>query len=126
MTSSRVEAHLHLPRAKAGSKNCVSYRHLPAGHSQYASALHLTRATFAVQPAGLRRFRETGQKNVHAFVRGTLESVTVDRWPSRIDLDWRQARYNPNENDTFVDKQYGWPVHCANEAILIGTTVFYR
>lgn len=122
----RVESHLHLPRANKGDKNCISFRAIPGGVSEYASALHLTRASFAVQPAGLRRFRESGQKNVHAYVRGTLESVTLDRWPSALDPDWRQARYNPKENDTFIDREQGFPVHFAREAILIGTTVFYR
>jgi hypothetical protein len=122
----RVEAHLHLPRAKSGAKNCISFRDLPRGHARYASALHLTNAAFVVQPAGLRRFLETGQKNVHAFVRGTLESITYDRWPGRIDLDWKQVSYNPLYNDRFVIKNTGQGILWAPEVILIGTSVWYR
>lgn len=122
----RVESHLHITRALSGNKNCISYRPLPGGSVAYASALHLSRASFAVQPAGLRRFRETGLKNVHAYVRGSLENYEHDRWPENIDVDWRRARYNPKDTDTFVDAELGYAVHRANEALLIGTSVYYR
>lgn len=61
--------------------------------------------TFAVQPAGLRRVRETGVKNVHAFVRGA--------WDRNPDTPFyiataERVRYNPYISDTFFvvnDKQ---------------------
>lgn len=122
----RVESHLHITRALGGHKNCISFRSIPVGRMEPASALHLTDATFAVQPAGLRRFRETGLKNVHAYVRGTLQTVERDRWPTSLDPDWRRARYNPKDTDTFVDVELGYPVYRAKEALLIGTQVYYR
>ncbi len=122
----RVEAHLHLPRAKAGELRCISFRGLPKGKAQYASALYLKDAAFVVQPAGLRRFRETGQKNVHAYVRGALQHVTHDRWPENIDPDWTQASYNPAVNDRFVIKSTGQGILWASEVILIGTKVYFR
>lgn len=122
----RAEAHLHITRALSGNLNCVSFRGLPTGKTAYASALHLGCVTFAVQPAGLRRFRETGQKNVHAYVRGEVQSVTLDRWPTALDADWREAKYNPKVNNTFIDREFGHPVCIAGEAVLIGTKVFYR
>lgn len=122
----RVEAHLHITRANQGILRCVSFRRLPRGKVEYASALHLGCVTFAVQPAGLRRFRETGQKNVHAYVRGELQSVTHDRWPTALDPDWREVKYNPYFNNTFVDALTDTPVYLSGEAVLIGRKVYYR
>lgn len=122
----RAEAHLHITRANAGELRCVSFRRLPRGYAEYASALHLTKATFAVQPAGKQRFLDTGQKNVHAYVRGELQSVTHDRWPTALDPDWREAYYNPALVWTFIDREFGHPVHVAKEAVLIGKKVYYR
>lgn len=122
----RVESHLHITRARKGILRCVSFRRLPGGKTEYGSALHLGCVTFAVQPAGLKRFRQTGQKNVHAYVRGELQSVTHDRWPTALDPDWREAYYNPTKVSTFVDKEFGHEVHVAAEALLIGTRVYYR
>lgn len=122
----RVESHLHITRALAGNKNCVSVRTLPDGFTKHVSALYLKDATFAVQPAGLRRFRESGQKNVHAFVRGTMVHTTMNRWPGSIDPDWIQVRYNPKENDSFVIKDSLIPVYRGKEALLIGTSVWVR
>lgn len=122
----RAEAHLHITRALSGMVDCISYRPLPGGKTKHVSALHLGCVTFAVQPAGLARFRKTGQKNVHAYVRGEVQSVTYNRWPHNIDPDWREVKYNPKVNDTFVDAQTGQPVKVAGEAILIGRKVWYR
>lgn len=57
--------------------------------------------TFAVQPAGLRKVRATGVKNVHAFVRG--ETGTHEEWEA-VDEGhniW-QVRYNPRVHDSFM------------------------
>ena len=67
----RVECYwnLHL--------NCFSVRALSGpdkgrviGH---CGEVTLSNVRFVVRKSGLARFRRTGQKNVHAFVRGTLE-----------------------------------------------------
>ena len=116
----RMEAHVHITRARRGLNDCVSARRLPDGKVFWISDITLSDVTFAVQPAGLRRFRETGQKNVHAFIRGTMEDN-----PKRLG-SWRIARYNPKVNDTFVDSESGDAVYSASEAQLIGTSLFYR
>lgn len=78
-------------------KRCFSVReggrvvaHLPS--------IVLTDCTFVVQPAGLRRVRETGVKNVHAFVRGTQ----VENFKHDTSTEWKQVRYNPHIYDSFV------------------------
>lgn len=62
----------------------------------------LAGCTFVVQPAGLRKVRETGVKNVHAFVRGTEVEA-----PGGNDVaHWWQVRYNPHVHDTFMRVMY--------------------
>lgn len=62
-----VEAYWNL------HKKCFSYRQ-PGGRVTHAPGLVLSEVKFAVQPAGARKVRDTGKKNVHAFVRGNLRS----------------------------------------------------
>ncbi len=118
----RVEAHVHIGRARKGLNDCISVRDLPNGKVFYAEQVDLIDVTFSVQPAGLRKFRETGQKNVHAFVRGTV----VNRDDLGPGAWWGVARYNPNDSNTFLDKHTGEPVHSASQAQVIGTSLFYR
>jgi hypothetical protein len=59
-------------------------------------------AEFVVQPAGLKRTRETGVKNVHAFVRGIKESQQdysdlLDEWGEPI----YNVTYDPFKKDHF-------------------------
>lgn len=94
------------------------------------SYLHLSDVRFAVQPAGLALFRETGQKNVHAFVRGTLcfESTEMAGTPrdwELLGLGYREAGYNPRANDTFIGAN-GEQLFRADVAVLIGKRLFYK
>lgn len=122
----RVEAHVHIGKARRGNRICVSVRTLPTGRVYYVGTQRLLNATFSVQPAGLANFRETSQKNVHAFVRGT--DVGGTRVEANVDpySDWRVAKYNPNVNDTFVDEEFGHPVFRAERAVIIGKTLYYQ
>lgn len=123
----RAEAHLHIIRAKAGKTDCISVRKLPNYQVEYAGYVLLSKVTFAVQPSGLKRFREQGQKNVHAYVRGELHEAHANQ-PTGVKPilnKLRQAYYNPAVTDTFVDKETGEPLHSAHTAILYGTKVYY-
>jgi len=100
--------------------------------------------TFKVRPSGQKKVRETGQKNVHAFVCGrTFERVIggwqfdpqFDPWSELFNpsysltglvkpiidgkLKWSQVHYNPFKADTFVDNS-GEPVYCADYAFVCG------
>lgn len=55
-------------------------------------------AEFVVQPGGLRRVRESGQKDVHAFVRG--QRAGEIRLPEGD--DYVQVTYDPFKFDWFV------------------------
>jgi len=121
----RAEAHLHIGRAKGGKENCISLRRLPNYQVEYAGTVVLSDVRFAVQPSGLKRFREEGQKNVHAFVRGSLVDSTTNRTVPSDTLVVREAYYNPAVTDTFVDKETRHPLSTARAAWLVGTKVYY-
>lgn len=96
--------------------------------------------TFRVRPSGQKKVRESGQKNVHAFVCGrTFERVIgggqFDPWSALFNpsdsltglvkpiidgkLKWSQVHYNPFKSDTFVDNS-GDPVYSADYAFICG------
>jgi hypothetical protein len=84
---------------------------------------------FVVRPAGQRKVRETGRKNVHAFVKGEGSSLrkasgAYGRLPSnRAKYGWVEVSYNPyreteEETAPFYVKETGAPVFQAREAVL--------
>lgn len=126
----RVETHVHIGKARKGESACLSVRDLPNGKVRYSGTLVLRNASFAVQPAGLRRFRESGQKNVHAFVRGDwamelpFASRTIDVSSREFTEHWAEVSYNPAKNDSFVIKETGQTVTTANRVLLVGKRVW--
>lgn len=90
-----------------------------------ADAVIVTDATFVVQPAGRAKVLREGQKNVHAFVRGTLrtnsfnikletlnnqnvlgDAIDFSRREEALFLQGKpsiEATYNPYKFDSFVD-----------------------
>ena len=121
----RAEVHLHISRFRKGLHDCISVRNLPNYQVEYFGTVALKDVSFAVQPAGLRKFRDTGQKNVHAFVRGEIVSALGGQIAPTHKGQWREAYYNPNVTDTFVDRQTGNPLHSADAAYLVGNKVYY-
>ncbi len=127
----RAEAHLHIGRVRRGLEDCISMRFLPDGKTTYCGTLSLTYAKFSVQPAGLRKFRETGQKNVHAYVRGRFwgSYPTLDLGGITFDLlyalGYREAYYNPLTHESFVDKMSGRVLDSVYDVILYGKKVYY-
>ena len=71
-------------------------------------------ATLVVQPAGNQRVRDTGRKNVHAFVRGNLQLPYGDGIMANMDLyDPVSITYDPYEYRTFVRIKDESPIHKA-------------
>lgn len=66
----------------------------------HADYIVLRDCTFVVQPAGRRRVQTSGVKNVHAFVRGIIDTETVCERVYKATA-WR-ARYSPFEFDSFI------------------------
>jgi hypothetical protein len=71
----------------------------------------LNGCTLVVQPAGRERVRREGRKNVHAFVRGTLDpryDASSRRWEMGDAFS-----YNPYRDDTFKRIKDNTPIHTA-------------
>lgn len=71
-----------------------------------AEAVTIADPEFVVQPGGNKRVRESGVKNVHAFVRGTFDTAIPPQ-----DLTGELCVvYNPKYNTSFVCSETGRPV----------------
>jgi hypothetical protein len=91
----RVEVYWNL------HKDLFSVRNMQTGRvMMHTHFVRLQDAKFVVRPSGRLRVLREKRKNVHAFVRGYLDTY---------DLDWsvyepdRKATYNPYKYDCFVD-----------------------
>ena len=63
-------------------------------------ALEMT-GRFVVQPAGSERAKDEGRRNVHAFVRGTVNDEHYGRIPNWDLTGWREVTYNPFTDTAF-------------------------
>ena len=83
------------------------------------SCLHLA---FAVQPAGHAKVVESGQKNVHAFVRGDWLTAYHDpaHWRALVAaLDLIDVSYNPFRGPSFYRKDTGADITEAKAIVMI-------
>lgn len=121
----RAEIHLHIGRLRAKRPDCISLREIPNMGVRYVGTVALSNVKFAVQPAGQRKAREEGVKNVHAFIRGDLIAENGGQEHPKVKGLYRKARYNPQTTDTFVDVETGEPLYEADAVIMAGSTVYY-
>ena len=66
----------------------------------HRSNLFLTHSKFIVRESGQKRVRETGHKNVHAFVRGMWDQREYHTF--RDMRLWRRVHYNPKRDNFFM------------------------
>lgn len=69
-------------------------------HIENFEIVRLTNAKFAVQPAGRAKVIREKKKNVHAFIRGTVDKVggyLGENYPHNI----YEVSYNPYKSDKF-------------------------
>lgn len=115
-------------------KGCLSVRRRERGaRVEHAHAVVLQNAVFAVQPAGVRRARASGQKNVHAFVRGVLVYVSPTTADAAADADavcgsvmraeGAAVTYDPFSHDSFVYVESGDPAVEAEFVSIVGRRV---
>lgn len=99
----RVEVYYNLTRS------CWSVRALEGADKgkvfMYADSVAVENATFVVREGGRQRVIKEKQKNVHAFVRGTL--TKSPRIAQRL---LGAVTYNPYKNSTFVCRRTAEPV----------------
>ena len=102
----RVEVYYNLTRS------CWSVRALEGAEKgkvfMYADAVAIKDAKFVVREGGRQRVIRDKQKNVHAFVRGTL--VKSASLAQRL---LGGVTYNPYQNTTFVNRRTGEAVLAA-------------
>lgn len=95
---------------------------LVVGHSDRVT---LENCTFKVSEAGRQRVLKEKKKNVHAFVIGTLESLTGFEMATLInEFGMEPAHYNPYKTETFIDSK-GNPLHAAAEVELQNGKIAY-
>lgn len=64
------------------TETCVSVRERkPRKHTYHMGTVHLRDAHFQINHSGVRKARETGQRNVHAWVIGELLHEAVEAQP---------------------------------------------
>lgn len=82
----------------------------------HVDSLSLEDVSFKVSEAGRNRVLQTQQKNVHAYVIGTV---------SNVDPNWgTEVTYNPYKYSGFVNKLTKEPIHSAKKAYLSNRRVF--
>lgn len=96
----RVEVYYNL------HKHLFSVRHKGKVIS-HSYDVQLEDVTFAVQQAGRRKVLSEKQKNVHAFVRGTLVE------PTELNEIATSVTYNPYKYSSFVNKSDEQPRYSA-------------
>lgn len=110
----RVEVYWNLHR------HCWSVRALE-GEDKGRVIMHTDRVflgpvQFVVQKAGQRKVRETGHKEIHAFVRG---HILPDGWVIPLTGSFESFTYNPYRDDQFKTKgDDPRPINSGDVAIL--------
>lgn len=103
------------------NKGCVSVRSRESEDYGRVVAhrpkIHVSDVEFVVQPSGRQRARESGVRNVHAFVRGNWDE-------SQKIVSGQSVTYNPFEYDQFVHAETERPVESAEHAAVTSEGVW--
>ena len=73
-------------------------------HTRHAQ---ITNGKFVVRSSGQNLVRKSGQKNVHAFVRGLITDDLSSDYAKK--MLWRRVRYNPHVDDFFMVQKFSDP-----------------
>ena len=100
-------------------KDCWSLRSVKTGLvERHEDAVHITNADFVVQQAGRAKVLRTGRKNVHAMIRGELNSGDVFAGEGWRAIWNRRVAYNPYKAGYFYDVETGLPVTLSPNVVL--------
>src|ERR671929_2143026 len=94
----RVKVHPHVPRMKKRIPECLSVSEANGNLLSYQRTILLHNVTFRVQPAGLRRYRETGVRNVHAWMVGDLAKVNVNTLDAPVRVRYADGKFLTEDN----------------------------
>jgi len=81
----------------------------------HAQSVLLKNVKFVVRPAGRLAVIATGHKNVHAFVKGSLDSLDKSLRKPKSAVE---VVYNPYKYESFVRREGGGAIWYADAAIL--------
>jgi hypothetical protein len=103
-------------------RRCWSVRHkgLVVAHCQ---SIDLRNAQFIVRQSGRNKVLRTKRKNVHAFVKGELESMTLHD-DKRCTSGMIGVSYNPYKTEWFIRTDNGMPIHHASAVHLSHPRVY--
>lgn len=107
----------------------LSMEKLVYGHTMSVTLLDVT---FKVMQSGNKKTREKKQKNVHAFVKGRLESSTnsivdIDEAYNKLELDgYQRVYYNPYKVSSFVLFGSQEAIYKTDEAVVIMDRVYIK
>ena len=73
----------------------------------HRDSLFLKKAHFTVREGGQKRVRESGHKNVHAFVCGEWDQKNYHSFKDM--MLWRKVSYNPKRDDFFMVQKFSDP-----------------
>ena len=128
MSAIRMEAYYNL------HKQCLSARPM-GGRVQHYRWLNMRDVTFAVQPAGRAKVLKERRKNVHAFVRGLVDSSQLlesNDWNCKpcdmntLERFYDEVRYNPYLYESFVHKESEEPIFETPHALIMGRRIFVQ
>ena len=92
-------------------KNCWSIRDNKTGRViRHSDSVHLKDAKLVVRKSGREKVLREKRKNVHAFIRGTIDFCT--------DKHFEQIAYNPYKYDSFVLVKSTEPIFHADHIFL--------
>lgn len=107
-----IYKNLHLSRKKGRTIFSVKNRKEGRVAEHSSGGLIVVNVVLPVSKAGNQRVRESGSKNVHAFVRGTLLQSQCQCIVKFINFDGTLT-YDPYEYGSFVDYATKQPVETA-------------
>ncbi len=84
----------------------------------------MTDVTFKVYEKGRQRVLNSGQKNVHAYVKGKFIGETKSA--TFLQEGMREAYYNPFNQATFTDKETGEVLESASVVLMVNKKVYYH
>lgn len=84
---------------------------------RHADSVALSDCTWVVQPKGNERCRKTGNRDVHAYAKGTL--IENPNWNYYEIAPSREVTYHPMRNTTFIFKDSNTPVSFSAVALFL-------
>lgn len=114
--ATKVDVYFNLHKKCLSVRDCESRRVIA-----HVDAIALKQATFRVSESGRQRVLRDRRKNVHAFVRGYLDTTPHMRdVVNKCDV---QVTYNPYKYDSFVRVSDTSPVKQASNVIIQGRVI---